>query len=126
VGETLSARLYPGQLLADRNGVARHGMARDSLKFIIIYMELTMSLDVTEELESIWSFLPEDVGGLSEEEAIAQIAEMAVESEEAKYGDILGTDRDAVIESIIRGLNEVHAMHDAEDPRIRLHRLMNA
>ena len=48
------------------------------------------------------------------------------ESEEAEYGDILGTDRDAVIESIIRGLNEVHAMHDAEDPRIRLHRLMNA
>ena len=85
-----------------------------------------MSLDVNEELKSIWSYLPEDVDGLSKEDAIAQIAKMAVESEEAEYGDILGTDRDAVIESIIRELNEVHAMHDAEDPRIRLHRLMNA
>ena len=84
-------------------------MARDSIKFEIFYMEQTM-LDVNEELKFIWSYLPEDVDGLSKEGFIAQIAEIAVESEEAEFGDILGTDRDAVVESIIRGLNEVHAM----------------
>ena len=61
-------------------------------------------LDVNEELKFIWSYLPEDVDGLSKEGVIAQIAEIALESEEAEFGDILGTDRDAVIESIILDL----------------------
>ena len=56
----------------------------------------------------------------------AQIAEMAVESEEAEFGDILGTDRDAVIDSIIRDLSEVHSMPDAEGSRDPTTSLMNA
>ena len=61
--------------------------------------------------------LPEEVQGMSKEQAYEQMAEMAISSEEEEYGDILGTDR----ESVIRDMDEVHSQ-GGKDPRIRLAR----
>ena len=69
--------------------------------------------------------LPEEVQGMSKEQACEQMAEMAISSKEEEYGDILETDRESVKDAVIRDLNEVHSQGD-EDPRIRLARILEA
>ena len=69
--------------------------------------------------------LPEEVQGMSKEQAYEQMAEMAISSEEEEYGDILGTDRESVKDAVIRDLDEVHSQ-GGEDPRIRLAPILEA
>ena len=80
-----------------------------------------MSFDRDDELKSIWRYIPEDYEDMTKVEAIEQIAEMAITSEEAEYGnDILGSDRWQVKDGLVRDLNEAHSRGDAEDPGIYL------
>ena len=60
---------------------------------------------------------------MSKEQAYEQMAEMAISSEEEKYGDILGTDRESVKDGVILDLDEVHSL-SGEDPGIRLARIL--
>ena len=69
--------------------------------------------------------LPEEVQGMSKEQAYEQMADMAISSEEEEYGDILGTDRESVKDAVIRDLDEVHSQ-GGENPRIRLVRILEA
>ena len=80
---------------------------------------------VKEELKSIWKVaLPEEVDGMSKGEAIDEIADLALNSEVVEYCDILGTDRGQVKDAVILDLEEFHAQDGAEDPGIRLARLL--
>ena len=80
---------------------------------------------VKEELKSMRKVaLPEEVDGMSKDDAIEEMAEMALNSEIEEYGDILGNDRDQVKDAVIRDLEEFHEQDGAEDPRIRLARLL--
>ena len=81
-------------------------------------------LNVNEELKSIWNPVPVEVDGLSKDDAIEQIADLAINAGVEEYGDMLGNDSDVVKDAVIRDLEKFHEQDGAEDPRIRLARLL--
>ena len=72
-----------------------------------------------------FSFLSEEYADLSQEDAAWQIAEHEVSDQEKEYSDknLLGTDRDDVIQSIANDIIEAFETGQSSDPRIQLFNL---
>ena len=88
------------------------------------WLNITPLFRLEDELNSIWRVQPpEEVKGLSVDDSIEKIAEMVIPTEE-DYGSLYGTDRDSLKDAVLWELDAVQLLDGAEDPHIRLTRLL--